>query len=238
LCVRAAPSFGKKPAVVCKRRLPVSRSSRRLIPTCALGALLTTSIARAEEPAPPPAPAAPAIDPGELRTLGRRVESDYRILASLEFGRGLRFNNPFRLATQLGETAESVSLTAAYADLGLGFTVGPPDGLQHGAAVHASFALNGVQQAVITPTYLAAYRGPHPFLAYGRIGPSFILTPDPTLGGEVGAGFAYFLTGKLAIGGELVFDVYYGAGTHHVGIATYPLLSGQLGLLFEHEILP
>ena len=91
---------------------------------------------------------------------------------------------------------------------------------------------------MLTPTYLLAYRGPRAFLAYGRVGPSFILTPDPTVGGELAGGFAWFITGKIAIAGELVFDVYYGAGTYDVGVATYPILSGQLGLLVEHELLP
>ena len=183
--------------------------------------------------------AEPPVDATEqLRALRRQVDSEVRILGSFEIGRGVRFNNPYRLATQLGEDARSVSLTATYADLGLGLAFGPPDGLQHGAAVHASFALAGVAQAVLTPSYLVAYRGPRAFMVYGRLGPSFVLTPDPTIGGEVAGGFAWFLTGKIAIAGELVFDLYYGAGTYDVGIATYPILSGQLGLLIDHEILP
>ncbi len=33
-------------------------------------------------------------------------------------------------------------------------------------------------------------------------------------------------------------DLYYGAGTPTKGISTYPILSGQLGLLVDYEILP
>lgn len=174
----------------------------------------------------------------QLRVLGKRVEADARIFGSLELGRGLRFNNPYRLASELGKDAQSVSLTPSYLDLGLAAAIGAPDGLQHGGALHASIALAGVRQLTITPTYLIAYRGPRSFLTYGRLGPSIIVTPDPTVGGEIAAGFAWFLTGKIAIAGELVFDLYYGAGTHDVGIATYPILSGQLGLLIDHELLP
>lgn len=235
---------------------PPRRLAAALFPACALAGLLVTTPAHADPPpgasptaepgAPsaaaaataPAAPAVPAADPEPLRVFSRRVESEVRLFGSFELGRGFRFNNPFRLATELGQTAQSVSLTASYADLGLGLTFGAPDGVQHGAALHASFALAGVGQAVITPTYLIAYRGPNPFLAYGRLGPSFVLTPDPTVGGEVAAGFAWFLTGKVAIAGELVFDLYYGAGTYDVGIAPYPILSGQLGLLVDHEFLP
>jgi hypothetical protein len=202
-----------------------------VIPACALAGSLVPARAHAE----PPAEAPPAE---KLAALAKRVDSEIRLFGSLEFGRGFRFNNPYRLSTQLGQTAQSVSLTAAYADLGLGLAFGAPDGLQHGAALHASFALQGVGQAVLTPTYLLAYRGPNPFLAYGRLGPSIVLAPDPTVGGELAAGFAWFLTGKIAIAGELVFDLYYGAGTYDVGVATYPILSGQLGLLVDHEFLP
>lgn len=203
----------------------------------ALAVLGAEPQARAEGPAPA-APAEPTEIGPELAALRQPLGIDKRLFGSLEFGEGFRFNNPYRLATELGSTAQSVSLTAPYADLGVGASFGAADGLQHGAAVHMSFAMVGVPQAVITPTYLAAYRGPNPFLVYGRAGPSIILTPDPTAGIEVAAGFAWFFTGKLAVASELVFDLYYGEGTRQVAIATYPILSGQLGLLFEHEILP
>jgi hypothetical protein len=195
-------------------------------------------------PAPPgpPAPPAPPAPPSdltlELRALGRSIDTDLHVLGSLEFGRGFRFNNPYRLATQLGASAESVSLTASYADLGAGVTFGPADGVQFGGAVHASLAMQGVPQAVITPGFLVAYRGPRAFMVYGRVAPSFVLTPQATFGAEVAGGFAWFLTSKIAIAGEAVFDVYYGAGTYQVAIATYPIVSGQLGLLFDQEILP
>jgi hypothetical protein len=221
------------------------------MPVCALALLLAAAPALADEPpaSPPPAgpeaPAAapapaqaPAADLDELHALSRVVELDKRILGSLEFGRGFRFNNPYRLATELGQTAQSVSLIAPYADLGLAIAFGPPDGLQHGGALHASFAMSGIPQAVLTPAYMLAYRGPRPFLAYGRVGPSFVLSPDATVGAELAGGFAWFLTSHLAIASELVFDVYWGAGTHHVAVATYPILSGQLGLLADFELLP
>lgn len=213
--------------MVCTPNPPARWQRRLAVCACALAGLLAASPAPADEP-----------PEGPLRAFARRTDSELRIFGSFELGRGLRFNNPYRLTTQLGQTAQSVSLTASYADLGLGLAFGAPDGLQHGGALHASFALAGVNQAVLTPTYLLAYRGPNPFLAYGRLGPSIILTPDPTIGGEIAAGFAWFLTGKIAIAGEMVFDVYYGAGTYDVGVATYPILSGQLGLLIDHEILP
>jgi hypothetical protein len=191
---------------------------------------------RAEEP--PAAPAPPDESAPTLRDLSRPPSGYAHLVGTLEVGKGLRFNNPYRLATQLGATAESVSLTSTYLDLGGAIAFGPPDGLEHGVALHLSFALAGVAQAVLTPTYFAAYRGPRRFLAYGRLGPSIVLTPDPTIGGELAAGFGWFFTARLALAGELVGDLYYGAGTPTKGISTYPILSGQLGLLVDYEILP
>ena len=200
----------------------------------------------AEEPPAEPAVAAPAAGaaapPGEdaltLRDLSGPPSRYAHLVGTFEFGKGVRFNNPYRLATQLGATAESTSLTSTYLDLSGGIAFGPPDGLEHGAALHLSFALAGVSQAVLTPTYFAAYRGPHRFLVYGRLGPSIVLTPDPTIGGELAAGFGWFFTARLAFAAEVVGDIYYGAGTPTKGITTYPILSGQLGLLVDYEILP
>jgi hypothetical protein len=92
--------------------------------------------------------------------------------------------------------------------------------------------------AALVPAYQLSYHGPRPFLAYGRLGPAIAVAPDATLGGEIAAGFGWFLTGHLAIAGEIDFDAWWGAGTHHVAVATYPVLAGQLGLLVDYEILP
>jgi hypothetical protein len=200
----------------------------------------------AEEPPAEPVSTAPTAgtaappdkDAPTLRELSGAPSRYAHLVGTFELGKGVRFNNPYRLATQLGATAESVSLTSTYLDLGAGIAFGPPDGLEHGVALHLSFALAGVPQAVLTPTYLALYRGPNRFLAYGRLGPSIVLTPDPTIGGELAAGFAWFFTARLAFAAELVGDIYYGAGTPTTGVTTYPILSGQLGLLVDYEIFP
>ena len=208
----------------------------------ALGLATVAAPGRAEER--PAAPASPVVEPpidGDgptLRELSAPLSGYAHLVGTFELGKGVRFNNPYRLATQLGATAESVSLTSTYLDLGGAVAFGPPDGLEHGVALHLSFALAGVAQAVLTPTYFAAYRGPRRFIAYGRLGPSIVLTPDPTIGGELAAGFGWFFTARLAVAAELVGDVYYGAGTPTRGITTYPIISGQLGLLVDYEILP
>jgi hypothetical protein len=152
-------------------------------------------------------------------------------------GDGLRFNNPYRLATVLGSTAQSLSRTATYADLGGTVFLGNPTGLAHGLAVRASVALEGVPQTVMTPSYVALHRW-GPWGLYGRGGPTFVLSPDVTWGLEGAAGGLWFPLAGVGIAAELVGDVFYGAGTREVEVATYPVLSAQLGLWLSWEVLP
>jgi hypothetical protein len=162
----------------------------------------------------------------------------FRTLGTIAFGRGLRFNNPYRLQTQLGADAESLSLTSTYIDLGAAVAFGKPNGIQHGGALHLSAALSGVSQQVLIPSYFAAYRGPHRVLGYARLGPAFILSPDPGAGFELAAAGGVFITAKVAVYGEVIGNVFYGAGTTEVRYGVYPVLSGQLGLMIDHEVLP
>lgn len=161
-----------------------------------------------------------------------------RFMATTGFGRGFRFNNPYRLATQLGDTAESVSLTAAYWDIAIAAAFGPPDGLQHGAAIHVSVALHGVPQQALSGSYLLLYRADQPWMAYGRAGLSLLTQPDPNVGGELAGGFAYFFTGAIGANAELVGNLFYGAGTYEVAFSVIPVLSLQAGIIVDFEVLP
>lgn len=180
-------------------------------------------------------------DPETLRIYKRisePAEGYAKILLSTAFGRGFRFNNPYRLATQLGDTAESVSLTAPFWDLGFGLTFGDPDGLQHGGVAHLSVALAGVGQQAVSASYLLLWRADTPWMAYGRVGPSFLLSPDPNVGGELGLGGAYFITGGLGANLELVGNLFYGAGTYEAQYTVIPVLSFQAGIIMDYEVLP
>jgi hypothetical protein len=152
-------------------------------------------------------------------------------------GEGFRFNNPYRLATPLGSSAESVSLTAPYVDLGLGMTFGGARSFSHGLAFRMSFATSGVKQAVLTPSYLL-YRRWTRAAAYARVGAAIVASPDATWGGELGAGGIVYVRGGIGLAAEVVGDVFYGAGTREVAVATYPVLSGQLGVVIAYEVFP
>ncbi len=176
-----------------------------------------------------PAPGEPS--PAELRA------SAPHALVALSVGRGLRFNNPYRLASPLGDDAESVSLSATYLDLTVGMLSAAVDGFRHGGAVSAVFALHGIGQLGLTPSYLLQHALTPELGLRGRLGVPIVVTPDTTLGLEAGMGPIIELGFGLGVSVELVGSVFFGAATEQTSITTIPLLSLQLGLCFDHEVL-
>lgn len=160
-----------------------------------------------------------------------------QLFATVMGGTGLRFNNPYRLSTPLGSDAESVSRTAAYIDIGLAMTLGSPLGFQHGASLRTTAAVEGVGQVVMTPSYFG-WRRWRSLAAFARAGIPCVLTPDVTWGLEAAGGGAWFFLGGFGVVAEMVGTLFYGAGTAESAVVTYPVLSGQLGLITTYEILP
>lgn len=174
----------------------------------------------------------------EKRRLLHEPEGYIHLFGTLSFGDGLRFNNPYRLSHELGDDAESVSLTAPYVDISAAMLLGPPDSVQNGAALHVGSSLSGPGQTYLSLSYLVGYRSDKPYMVYGRIGPDVILSPDANVGGELAGSFSYFFTGALGLTSELAFDLFYGASTLDKKFTVYPVLSLQLGLVFDFEVLP
>jgi hypothetical protein len=209
----------------------------RLLPVAlALAALAGSRVALADPTEASSPEGAPAID---LRKLREPPGPTFHILGTLFFGDGLRFNNPYRLQTQLGESAKTVSVTAPYVTFGVALTIGDAFGFQHGAWLSITGSLAGVGQFVTAPTYAISYRGTsHRFLAFGRLGPAIITEQDPNVGAELGVGGAVFVTAGTAFTAELIGNLFYGAATKETGYPVYPVLSLQLGLLLDQEVLP
>jgi hypothetical protein len=179
----------------------------------------------------PPAPVAPASTP--------RAVSGYRHwIGGLYLGRGLRFNNPYRLSTVLGDDARSLSLTATYLDLHVGRTFSDPGGFEHGVAAHFSIATDGIRQEVLTPSYLLLRRFGPRVTGYARAGAAIVLEPDASVGLEAGLGSAYFFSANLGIGAELDFSLFYGAATIERAVTIIPVTSLAFGVFFDWEELP
>jgi hypothetical protein len=158
-------------------------------------------------------------------------------LGSLSIGRGLRFNNPYRLETPLGDTAESVSLAATYLDLGLAVLIGERE-FRHGALLGGSVALQGIGQFVLTPSYLAQLGLTDSVDLRGRVGVPIVVAPDTTLGLEAGVGSSLALAYGVGALVEFVGSVFFGAATDQTSITTIPMLSLQVGLFFERQVSP
>ena len=140
-------------------------------------------------------------------------------------GRGLRLNNPFRLRTELGSSAESLSLTAPYTEFALGALFGDPFGFQQGATLALSVAVVGVPQQVLAPGYgVLLYLGPRWQWRSGAALP-IVLQPDLNLGLDLRSGAAFFLFSGVGLTGDLVLSLYQGAATDQERATLVPLVS-------------
>jgi hypothetical protein len=184
-------------------------------------------------------PAAGVLGRERYRTPIAGTDSYWQGFGSLGLGKGLRFNNPYRLATPLGDTPESVSSTATYYDIGLGLVRGPAHGLAHGAVLHLSVAAQGIPQEVLSVSYTALERvGDGRTLLFGRAGIPIVLEPDFGGGVELAFGAAFLIRSGLGVQSELVGSLFYGAGTLDRSVTTIPVVSLQLGLFVNYEVLP
>jgi len=162
----------------------------------------------------------------------------YRFLAGMGVGRGLRFQNPYRLQTELGRDAESLSLTATYLDLALGALFGSGGPTFHGALVSADFALDGITQEVLTPSYLFFRRLDPRWAVLGRAGVPIVIEPDVNAGFELGGGGVFYLTAGLGVTASLVGSLFFGAATLESSRPAIPVLSMELGVVYDYEVLP
>lgn len=213
-------------------RLRAGRTLNHLVsPLAAAASLLAARAANAE-----PARRAENSAPGESAARATAApESPISALLALSFGRGLRFNNPYRLATPLGDTAESVSLAATYLDLGGALLFGPGD-FRQGVALSGSVALQGIGQLVLTPSYLALFGVSDDVALRGRAGIPIVVAPDTTAGLEGAVGASLGVAYGLGVVAELIGSIFFGAATDERSITTIPMLSLQLGICFDHQV--
>jgi hypothetical protein len=206
------------------RRIPAAVPCVAAAAAAMLGAPPAAAFERDE------APRSPALVPIPQRY--------WHAMATLAVGDSLRFNNPYRLSNQLGDTGESLSRTPVYGVLGGAVALGDPDGWQHGASLQWSRALSGLPQHVIAPGYMLVQGRWRPWIAWARAALPIVVNPDPSLGGEAALGGAYLVLAGVGVHAELVGDVFYGAATWTTGKTTIPMLSLQAGVVVDYEVLP
>jgi hypothetical protein len=210
------------------------------------------SSASTAPPAPPPAPTAPASAPAPPVRAGASAETPHRapraakeeernpyvhLFGALTIGDALRFNNPYRLGTQLGKTGQSLSISAPYVDVAGAALLGSADGLQHGVHLHLSTALTGISQSVFAPSYIVGVRRSS-FTAYARGGFPIVLSPQTTTGLELAVGGLYYLRSGFALTAEAGESLFYGAATREVSATFIPLTYLQAGVAVDFEVLP
>lgn len=155
------------------------------------------------------------------------------LFGELALGKGVHTNNPYRLGT-----SDAFGFTAAYLDLSVGLAFGPPDSLQHGFQLSLLSATEGVGQQVFGAYYAALLPvGEHAILR-GRAGLPIVLTPDSTMGLEAAAGGAWLFTGGIGASAELVGSFFYGAASPDRTKTVVPVIAIQIGVWFDHEVLP
>ncbi len=200
---------------------------------------------RVEDAVPAAAPHVKA-EPGEAPGGDDASRTEPQVALGLSFelyvggalGTGLRFNNPYRLATPLGEDPGGLSRSAVYTDLHVGAQLGPALGFQHGAQLGLAVALEGIPQEVLTPSYVLKRRFGPRLSAALRLGVPIVLTPDSTVGLEGGLVGLVALTGGLSTTAELSYSQFYGAATHEVSPTMIPILAAALGVRVAFEALP
>jgi hypothetical protein len=72
----------------------------------------------------------------------------------------------------------------------------------------------------------------------GRAGIPIVLEPDANVGFELAAGGVWLFTGGLGLSAELVGSLFYGAATRETSSTAIPLLSFELGVWMDYEVLP
>lgn len=197
----------------------------------ALAAALTLLGAPSLRAAVPDEGARPVLTP-------LKVGPAYHLFGGTSLGDGIRFNNPYRLRDELGTGAESLSATAPYLGLKLGATIRGAGKLSQGLELDGSIALDGIPQETVTPSYLVLFHAAERWVVRGRAGLPVVIEPDANVGFEAALGGVFFATAAVGISADLIGSLFFGAATLDTARTAIPVLSMELGVLYDFEVLP
>jgi hypothetical protein len=175
---------------------------------------------------------------GVLLPAGVRAQSYVHTRLEAGVGRGLRLNNPYRLQTQLGSTAESLSATATYLDVRALAQLGDPAGWHHGLGFSAAVALQGLEQEVLTPAWVTSFAVSDWFWLSGHAGAPLVIRPDFNAGIELGAQACYWVRSGIGTYASVVWDQFWGAATDQTAASWIPIVALQAGVSLRYEVLP
>jgi hypothetical protein len=120
----------------------------------------------------------------------------------------------------------------------LGATLRAGSKVSHGIELDASFGLGGVPQEVVTPSYVALFHATPRWTFRGRAGLPVVIEPDANVGFEAAVGGVFFGTAALGVTLDVVGSLFFGAATVETPRTAIPLLSMEIGVLYEYEVLP
>ena len=105
--------------------------------------------------------------------------------------------------------------------------------------LHLSIAAQGIPQEVLSLSYIGLLRVANGRgMLFGRAGIPVVLQPDLGGGLEAAFGGAFMISAGLGVQSEFVGSLFYGAGTLDRSVTTIPVLSAELGLFIDYEVLP
>ena len=142
---------------------------------------------------------------------------------------------------------QQATFAPTFADASLAYLFSSGSTLQHGASLGASVnaardgstteGLEPLRQVVLSPGYVL-YTRVADFALSARASLPVVVAPDFTAGFELGFAAAYLWRAGFGVYAELGASVFRG-GSSPLGLITlHPMISGELGVHIEYELLP
>lgn len=185
-----------------------------------------------------------ALEPGEGVFAEPNVQAvDWDVERSDPARVWLQFGGGFTLRLVKDRDFAQDSFAPAFIDA-FGAVVLPSSEVwRHGFGLGASFnlvsdggILEGVdafQQFVFTPSYLAYLRFSDDFVAHGKFGVPWVISPETSLGLQLDLGITGLLTSSLGAYVEFGLAAFLGAED-----TIHPTLSAEVGISIDYEVLP
>lgn len=170
--------------------------------------------------------------------------------------------DPWRLSLQVGAGAsirasqnldfEQDRFAPSYLDVTFGFQWKQSGRIRHGYQLGVGFNLSGdgsfnsgidaAEQWVVTPYYTLQLRFDDDFVpdyfVNARVGVPLNIAPDFSPGIDISGQFVYMFLAGLGAYVELGASMFFGGHLPGDSVSMHPLVSAELGVHFDFEVLP